>query len=237
MAVHIPLSSILTFQCNLRSCKLFYCQPSPDPAVLMPNIHLCSAAAPVTLHVQNFVHTASSSRVQIPGDFPVNKVKFLFSLMPLYTTLTRHISVSQVIRGVQCHTVIKEEIPTASNSSAFRDFLLSCHNSAHSRSHHCLTFSANSSRILLACKRNLKSWDSKARHRFCQSIQLPFSTVSSAIVKLIIHLRSRLRCSKNPTEKKVKKKERILERQTFHPLCLVFLGPSYRTATGHFLNR
>lgn len=86
--------------------------------------------------------------------------------------------------------------------------MLSGHNSVQSgRSHHCLTFSANSSRILLACKRNLKSWDSNTRHRFCQSIQLPFSTASSAILKLIIHLGCCLRCSKNPVEEKVVKRE------------------------------
>lgn len=93
------------------------------------------------------------------------------------------------------------------------------------RSHHCLTFSASSSRILLACKRNLKSWDSNTRHRFCQSTQLPFSTVSSAIVKLIIHLGCHLRFSKDPREEKGVRGSGFSDRQTFHSLCLVFLVP------------
>lgn len=94
MAVHILLFSSWTVQHNLHSCKLFYCQPSPDPAVLTQNIHPCSAAASVTLDTQNLAGTMFSSTVQIPGDLTVNKAKFLFSLMPIYTTLDRHVSIS-----------------------------------------------------------------------------------------------------------------------------------------------
>lgn len=131
--------------------------------------------------------------------------------MPLYTTMTG-ISASQLIKqraNMDCNQGRNPhcKLTDILDSLAFADFLLLCHNSLQSRrSHLCLTFSANSSRILLACKRNLKSWDSNTRHRFCQSIELPFSTVSSAIVMLIIHLGCRLRCSKNPTESKGEKK-------------------------------
>lgn len=138
-------------------------------------------------------------------------------------------------------SVNQKEIPTADRTlpdgSVFRELLLSCFNSEWSRSHHCLTFSANSSRILLACKRNLKSWDSNARHRFCQSIQLPLSSVSSAIVKLFVHLGYLLWCSKNPREKKGKKPG-ILNWQTFHSLGLVFLSLVNRTGNkGDFFHK
>lgn len=151
-----------------------------------------------------------------------------------------NIPVPQVIRKV-IWLVNYKEIPTAGRTlldgSVFTDFLLSCYNSEWNRSHHCLTFSANSSRILLACKRNLKSWDSNARHRFCQSVQLPFSSVSSAIVKLFVHLGHLLQCSKNPREKKRKKKA-ILNWQTFHSLGPVFLSLVSKTGNkGEFFHK
>ena len=44
-----------------------------------------------------------------------------------------------------------------------------------------LTLSASNSRILLACRRNRKSWVSRARQRFCQSTLARVSTLSSAM--------------------------------------------------------
>jgi len=57
--------------------------------LVLPKISIFALQLPRLLWISRILLvTVYSGRVQITGDFAVNKAKFLFSLMPLYTTLT-----------------------------------------------------------------------------------------------------------------------------------------------------